>query len=74
MGLRAEVSAYSYPDSEGRSGGGFIQWQSMEFDHHRFCAGIQGSWQVIGVEFGATYETPNLEHASTIVASTPRPT
>jgi len=65
-GLGAEVSVWTYPDSEGRSGGGFIQWQSMEFDHHRFCAGIQGSYQIVGVEFGATYETPDVDHASTI--------
>lgn len=66
LGLGAEVSAWTYPDSEGRSGGGFVQWQSMEFDHQRFCAGIQGSWEVLGMEFGATYETANANHASTV--------
>ncbi|KFE64318.1 hypothetical protein [Hyalangium minutum] len=66
LGLGAEVSAWTYPDSEGRSGGGFVQWQSMEFDHQRFCAGIQGSWEVVGMEFGATYETANADRASTL--------
>jgi hypothetical protein len=42
LGPGAEVSAWTYPDSEGRSAGGFVQWQSMEFDHQRFCAGLQG--------------------------------
>ncbi|WP_224362361.1 hypothetical protein [Hyalangium versicolor] len=62
--LGVEVSVYQIMP-EFRTVGGFAQWQTVKFDHHRFCAGGQASYQLVGMEFGATYETEGKRGAPT---------
>jgi hypothetical protein len=62
--LGVEVSLYKFT-GELRTVGGFAQWQTVEFDHHRFCAGAQGSYKFFGMELGATHETEGEHGAPT---------
>lgn len=65
----AELSVHHFTDAVWGAGG-FAQWQWMgDGGSSRFCLGVQGTaptYQTLGVELGAAYETPSPTHASTV--------
>jgi hypothetical protein len=65
--LGAEVGFHHF-DPSGLGAGGFVQWQWMALESHRFCAGLQATSatvRFVGVEGGLEYETADARRAGT---------
>jgi hypothetical protein len=64
--LGAELSVHGFL-SKKTGIGLFGQWQRVkgEEPHHRFCAGLQGTYEFVGLELGATYENSDALRAKT---------
>ena len=69
FGLGAELSYHHFTDNNSHGVGGFIQWQAMNFQYHRFCGGMQATGDIdtlpVGAELGLTYETAGGDEAAT---------
>jgi hypothetical protein len=42
------LSYHHFTDNNAHGVGGFIQWQAMNFQYHRFCGGLQGTVKLPG--------------------------
>lgn len=61
-----EVSLHDFHDKDYTTGLGlFAQFQGTSWEHLRFAGGVQGTYQFVGVELGAAYETGNRDFAGT---------
>jgi len=74
LGLGAELSYHRFIGPQRMSIGtwglgGFAQWQVMNFQYHRLCAGIQGTGgedlDLLGVELGLAHTTAGDGKAAT---------
>ncbi|WNG21685.1 hypothetical protein [Cystobacter fuscus] len=66
IGLGAELSLHAFFKAEPIAGVGiFGQWQSINGEHHRLCAGVQATTLFLGAELGVAHDRAGAEGAAT---------
>ncbi|WP_143177842.1 hypothetical protein [Cystobacter ferrugineus] len=65
-GLGAELSLHAFFEAVPIAGVGvFGQWQSINGEHHRVCAGVQATTLILGAELGVAHDFAGAQGVAT---------